>query len=84
MKVYIVMETVYGDWMEDNKDVKFVKAVFDSLDKANQFVSMQPLTTDGGWNEEYIYDDNGDVIDSNYVSMYQLNVSYYVSEFEIQ
>lgn len=84
MKAYVVTETVYGDWMEDNKDVNFVKAVFDSLDKANQFVSEQPLTTDGGWNEEYIYDDNGDVIDSNYVPMYQLNVSYYVSEFEIQ
>ena len=84
MKVYIVTETVYGYWMEDNKDVNFVKAVFDSLDKANDFVSEQPLTTDGGWNEEYIYDDNGDVIDSNYVLMYQLNVSYYITEFEIQ
>ncbi len=70
--------------MEDNKDDKLVKAVFDSLDKANQFVSEQPLTIDGGWDHEYIYDDNGDIVSCDYVSMYQLNVSYYVLEFEIQ
>jgi hypothetical protein len=83
MKTYIVLGTYYGDWIESMSIDTLILAVFDSLEKAEDFKSKQPPKIKGGFDNEYEYDENGDVCGCKTISHYDIDVNYRIEEFEI-
>lgn len=83
MKVYIVMQTIIGDWMEDFHDSTFIKAVFSSEEDAKTFMDLQPKTIESGYAEVPVQDEDGEQIGVDWVPMYETKTYYVIHEHEV-
>jgi hypothetical protein len=83
MKVYIVITTIIGNWVEDFQDSVFTDKVFSTLEKAEEYINLQPKEVPNGYIDNYQYDDEGNICGSEWESQYNSPTHYRIVETEV-
>ncbi len=83
MKVYIVMTTIIGHWVEDNQNNIFISKIFSTKEKAEEYINLQPKEVPNGYIDNYQYDDEGNICGSEWESQYNSPAYYHIVETEV-
>lgn len=87
MKVFLIMQTIIGDWIENHKDVISVHAGFESKELAEAFlinsINCPPIVLSGWLQEPEYEEETGLQIGVTNISQYESEAFYHIVECDI-